>query len=292
MTIQQTKQISLIDFLNSVGHVPTKKRGYEYLYKSPYRNESIASFSVNENLNCFYDFGTGESGDIIKLAQLITGKPLVSDALKFIESVMQSKSFSSSQYYILLKEIKQEIRKEILIKKVKGLSNKALIQYLSSRGISYETASTYCFEIYYQIGEKRYFAIGFENNSGGYELRNKYSKISFSPKDITLIANGESERLSIFEGFIDFLSFIEINQRNKNDTHFLILNSTANIQKAKTFIERYKTVSLYLDNDDSGKRIANDLTKKYSHCIDNSSLYLGYKDLNDFLINQKTINHS
>lgn len=34
---------------------------------------------------------------------------------------------------------------------------------------------------------KWYFAVGFANRSGGYEIRNKYLKGSISPKEITHI---------------------------------------------------------------------------------------------------------
>ncbi len=48
--------------------------------------------------------------------------------------------------------------------------------------------------------------MGFKNNFGGFELRNKYFKGSSSPKEITLISNNSPDRLNVFEGFMDFLS--------------------------------------------------------------------------------------
>jgi hypothetical protein len=48
-------------------------------------------------------------------------------------------------------------------------------------------ATCYLREIHYKAKGKRYFALCFPNDSGGYEIRNPYFKGSFSPKDITTV---------------------------------------------------------------------------------------------------------
>lgn len=70
MTIQEAKQIRIEDFLASLGFHHTKKRNNELLYKSPIRaEEKTESFSVNTEKNLWHDFGIGEGGNIIALAQ-------------------------------------------------------------------------------------------------------------------------------------------------------------------------------------------------------------------------------
>jgi hypothetical protein len=59
---------------------------------------------------------------------------------------------------------------------------------------------------------KKYFAVGFENNSGGYKLRNKYFKGSSSPKDVTQIRFSGAKGIAVFEGFFSFLSYPVINR--------------------------------------------------------------------------------
>ena len=61
-------------------------------------------------------------------------------------------------------------------------------------------------------------AIGFKNDSGGYELRNPYFKGSSSPKDITTFNNGAKEA-TVFEGFIDFLSFMAIHKNQSQNRY-------------------------------------------------------------------------
>ena len=135
------------------------------------------------------------------------------------------------------------------------------------------------------IGGKKYFAIGFLNKSGGYELRNPYFKGSASPKDITIIDNDKAD-ISVFEGFFDFLSFMAIQQSQQVPlTNFLILNSISFFESARAVMERHEKINLYLDHDKTGQnctQYALGVSKKY---IDRSCLYEHYKDLNDWTMN-------
>jgi len=134
------------------------------------------------------------------------------------------------------------------------------------------------------LNDKIYYGIGFKNNSGGYEIRNPYFKSSSSPMDITTFNNGTKEA-SVFEGFMDFLSFMAIPQKQiKTDTDFLILNSVSFFEKARPFMEQHEAVRLYLDRDSTGQnysQYALSLSKKYRH---ESNLYKNHKDLNEWLM--------
>ena len=54
MTIEEAKQIKLQDYLHSLGFSPVKQQGDNLWYKSPFRDESEASFKVNTKLNQWY----------------------------------------------------------------------------------------------------------------------------------------------------------------------------------------------------------------------------------------------
>ena len=73
---------------------------------------------------------------------------------------------------------------------ISRLESPALIRYLAERGIPKEVAQRYCVQVDYELHGKRYYAIGFENNAHGYELRNPFFKGSYPPKNITRISGG------------------------------------------------------------------------------------------------------
>jgi len=124
-------------------------------------------------------------------------------------------------------------------------------------------------------------------------LRNPYFKTSSSPKAITIYENA-SDELCVFEGFFDFLSFMSIYHKLKmRPLNFVILNSLSFFEGARNYMEKHVRVNLYLDRDSAGANLtfyARSLSKCYH---DESVLYEGYKDLNDWMVNigNKSVKH-
>ena len=171
------------------------------------------------------------------------------------------------------------------------LSSPALFSYLRQRGINTERAKRECREVRYLTDGKPYFAVGFPNRSGGYEIRNKLFKGCIAPKDITHIRQGEpKEACCLFEGFMDYLSFLTLRLERCPDhpeldgQDYIVLNSTANLSKAIHPLGGYGRIHCFLDNDKAGMEAVRELQEEYGLRIrDASHIYGGYKDLNDYL---------
>src|SRR3954451_23781281 len=137
--------------------------------------------------------------------------------------------------------------------------------------------------------DKKHTAIGFKNNLGGYELRNKYFKRRSSPKDITLIENNHSIKCSVFEGFFSFLSFQMLAQKDKKNScqppneqiSFLILNSLSFLEKSRKMMEQHEEIHLYIHRDKAGIQAAQRALKWSIKYIDKSHCYKYSKDLNE-----------
>lgn len=166
--------------------------------------------------------------------------------------------------------------------KVSRLTSPALLKYLADRGIPRDIAQRYCVQVDYQLHGKGYYAIGFENNAHGVELRNPFFKGSYPPKHITTIANG-NPRCNVFEGFIDFLSAERLGFNDGMDS--VVLNSVANVAKAITPLADYTVIQCYLDNDAAGRATLTRLRREFGdRVMDKSALYPDNKDLNDYLM--------
>ena len=224
MNIEDVKQISIADYLHSLGYSPVKRQGNSLWYKSPLREEHEASFKVNTDRNLWYDFGAGKGGNIIALA-------------------------------------KRE-----------------------------------CKELHFTNNGRPFFAIGFPNMAGGYEVRNSFFKGSIVPKDITHIRQqGEPrEKCLVFEGFMDYLSFLTLRMKNcltmpdLDRQDYVILNSTVNVPKAIDVLYPYERIHCMLDNDKAGYEATRDIELEYSYRVrDFSHNYRGYSDLNDYLCGRK-----
>ena len=82
----------------------------------------------------------------------------------------------------------------------------------------------------------------------------------------------------------DLLSILESTKNLESEYDFLVLNSTAFLKKAMNSIDGYNRIDLYLDNDLTGKATTQKLISRSNNCLDRSSLYEGYKDMNEWLI--------
>lgn len=270
---QANTQISIRNVLESFSLFPSKDNSKAAFYFAFDREEKTPSLFVNFVKNIAFDFGTGKKYDIVSLVQGIK-QCSVSQALEYLSQF--NFSFKEQMYNITKDGSKYEI---LSISEVKHY---ALIQYLKERRI--ENNIHLLKEIHYKISNKKYFGIGFKNDANGYEVRNKYSKICIGRKDITTIKN-KSNNLRIFEGFMDYLSFKQMEKALKKAlSDYVILNSVTMIFKLEKIIKSYEKIELYFDNDEAGNRATNEVKRLNPYVKDNRILYQNYKDLNDFIM--------
>ena len=88
MDIDAIKEISLMDFLHRLGYDPTGRDSKGLWFYAPYRNERKPSFHVNPRKNVWFDFGSGEGGDIFTLAGVLSGKTDFVELARYIAEKM------------------------------------------------------------------------------------------------------------------------------------------------------------------------------------------------------------
>ncbi len=171
MTIEEAKSIRIADYLHSLGYSPVKQQGINLWYKSPFREESEASFKVNTEREQWYDFGLGKGGNIIALAAHLYATDHVPYILKRIAEQtphVRPVSFSFG------KQSSSEPSFQQL--EIVPLSSPALLAYLQGRGINTELAKRECSEARFTHNGKRYFAIAFPNASVGLRFATAISR--------------------------------------------------------------------------------------------------------------------
>ena len=178
-------------------------------------------------------------------------------------------------------------RREII--SVQSLTNPYLLRYIAERGISLSIANRVCSEIRYNNTNRTYYAIGFANDAGGWEIRSPYFKGCIAPKTITTISKG-TDVLQIFEGFMDFLSWQTLNLSSTCDT--IVLNSLALLPRIQEKLKSYKQVESFLDNDEAGRKSFDVLKQFCPSIIDGSVRYRTHKDLNEWLVSQSNVQES
>lgn len=311
MNSHQAKQIPLTKILEQLGYSPHHEARGDVWYFSPFRKESEASFKIDTRQNVWFDYGEGAGGNGLDLINYLHYGRKCADGsdVSFVLGKLTELTgeYSERRDYqtpdLFSRPAStgspQKSESTLEVVRVRELRNEALTGYLRERGISLATAHPYVKEIYYKYGGKNYFALCFANDSGGYELRNKYFKGVHGSKDISVIGrknfanekkiDGE-QAVTVFEGFMDFLSALEYHGKPVT-TPVIVLNSVAMKDRTVEAIKGMEAskVYLYLDNDVAGRELSGYFQQQLQDVaiIDNSDLYAEHKDFNEFLVSGK-----
>ena len=340
--IPYSNRISIRDFLARRGIQPKYERNGYGMYLSPLREERTPSFKVDYVRNLWYDFGLGEGGTLLTLVMRLERCDRYA-AIRILSSgeirQAESTSLSSGIYERPAVGGVSPVMRLAAVPALRILSDAplhhpVLIGYLASRGIAQRIAAGYCREVRYEVNGRAFFAVGFRNDAGGWELRSERFKGGSSPKYTTTLkgcnaisainaiadndaitdcpATGatasfhagndpmacESDRamsashasVMVFEGFIDFLSYLSLANNIHPVSDTVVLNSVVNLSKAVPFLNRHSVIHAFFDNDETGRKTTSDLHRlcPRSEIIDQSCFYRRYKDVNDYLIARKT----
>ena len=258
--------IGIREYLLRRGLQPHHETATHGMFLSPLREERTPSFSVRYDKGLWYDFGLGEGGTLLQLVMRLEGCGMA-EAIRRLR-----KGFTDEVPYQPLPTASAREDSPLRILSVGGIRHPALIGYLRERGIDPAVAGALCREVHYAVGERRFFAIGFRNDAGGWELRSARFKGGSSPKHITTIDN-RSDTVIAFEGFMDFLAYLSLKHPERLRIDAAVLNSVVNLPKAVPFISRHPVIRTFFDNDEAGRKATADLIRlcPRSEVIDQSS---------------------
>ena len=283
------KRYSIMEYLERKGIRPVRRTPAYAMYRSPFREETHPSFKVDTEKNLWIDYGEGRGGSIIDLCMRMEGCTL-SEAIRRLGQ----NAPDNGTYNFLNNFVPNNPQPAMAVNGARRLIEISdtlpphLQDYLTKeRCIDLEKAMPFLKCISYEVRGRHYQAIGFANLSGGYELRDdKTFKGTIAPKDITPIFTDRAEPVCIFEGFMDFLSFLSMKEEITN--HCLVMNSVSNVARTIRYLnDRHLThIRAFLDNDEAGRRAVQDFMKAGFHVEDMNIHYKDFKDLNDFHVSR------
>lgn len=282
MDAKAINKFPIREYLAAQGIRPAKDRGYYGLYRSPFREDRTPSMKVDYDKNLWIDYGAGEGGTLIDLVMRME-RCDAGEAMLRLERHINGMSVSS----FTGKNLAPQRPPSIIIDRVRTLENPALLAYLTERGIDLAAARAHCSEVHYYVVDKSYFAVGFRNDAGGWELRNRYFK-GCTSKALTT-RRGDYPTCLVFEGFMDYLSFLTLKHNSTPPHNIVVLNSVTNLAKAVPFIASHEQVYAYLDNDEAGRKATSELKEACRNLSDQSVHYRLHNDLNDYLRSRRPV---
>ena len=294
------KRYPIVEYLERKGIKPVRRTPVYALYRSPLRAETHPSFKVDTEKNLWIDYADGRGGGIIDLYMQLEGYTL-SEAIRILGRNVPDTTYSSRMEYVHGTSKLESIRQAAANgrRRLIGISDTLpshLQKYLTEeRCINIEKATPFLRCISYEVRGHHYQAIGFANQSGGYELRDNGSfKGTIAPKDSTPIfidklRDKDTDKIQpvcVFEGFMDFLSLLSM--KEEVTSVCLVMNSVSNVARAIRYLnDRHLThIRAFLDNDDAGKRATNDFIRAGFKVEDMSVHYGNFKDLNEYHVHR------
>lgn len=272
---------SIVDLLSRLGFEPVNKAGKEKRFVSMLRDSDITpSFSVNDRKGAWRDFGDDTGGNIIDFGLRYWPRLSFSEVL---EKIVETCDGPVQNYQRQQGPVK-EPNYQILDIKDLGC-NYAILNYLESRGIA-SVAGGRLKEIYYYVEDEakkrnNFFAAGWQNEQGAWEVRNVNFKGCLGHKAISFIPNSE-RKLAVFEGFFNYLSWLTENPFATESV--LVLNSLSLLHPGIIKAQQFECIALYLDNDPSGRQATNNFIATLPQAKDCAYKYEGYNDYNDRIV--------
>jgi len=281
------KRYPITAYLESKGITPVRRLATYAMYRSPLRDERHPSFKVDTEKNLWIDYAESRGGSIIDLCMRLEGCTLPEAIRRLGQMVLgrMENDCPRTESYRHAAESVSSCRKLI------GISDDLpphLQDYLSKvRCIDLGRAQPFLRCVRYEVQGRTYEVIGFANLSGGYELRGTGRfKGTLAPKDITPAFPDGRQPVCLFEGFMDFLSFLSM--KEKAGSHCLVMNSVANVGRCIRYLRERHITSLraFLDNDDAGRRTLGTFIEAGFLVEDMSVHYRRCKDLNEFHVSR------
>ena len=253
------KRYSIVEYLERKGIKPARKTPTYAVYRSPLREEVHPSFKVDTEKNLWIDYAEGRGGSIIDLCMRLEDCTLSEAICRLGQKALERTAYCSCSSKRET-SISPNQRKDVTASGTRRLTSISdtlpphLQEYLEKeRCIDLKKATPFLKCISYEVRGKRYEAIGFANSSGGYELRdNNTFKGTIAPKNITPIFEDKAQPVCLFEGFMDFLSFLSMKGEVSNQC--LVMNSVSNVARSIHYLNERNITSVraFLDNDDAG----------------------------------------
>lgn len=296
VNIDGVREISIADFLAQLGHYPIRSFGGELFYRSMLREENNASLTVNEQMGVWFDHGGAnqsgiKGGNIIDLCMSYWYPATFPEVLQKISDLM---AISLREVVGTNQQEKQQSARvsepNYRINEVKEIgSHPAIVRYLQSRGIL-EQARGRMMEVHYSFESgpnqgRKFFSAGWQNELGSWELSNKVGQTDFKAclgqKSISFIGN-DPKKLSIFEGYMDYLSWLWDNPQSTNS--IIVLNSVNLLDIAIGRSVGYAEIDIFFDRDKAGLAALVKFRQELPHANDRSDVYRKYKDYNEMLL--------
>jgi len=246
------EQVSLSMLLSRLGYQPAKSSGDEKLYLNVLRDtETSPTFAINTQLGMWFDRFTKKSGDIIDFGMAYwagLNSDQVIEKISQLCACPQENNVNNQRAGRKRRAVKIPYYH---IAETKPIGcNPEITAYLQSQGILEITLGQLKEVYYYVVDEKHrrkdFFAAGWQNENGGWEVMGRNFAGCLGRKGMTFIA-GDTNSLMMFEDYISYLSWKYANRTAGHS--ILVMNSPEFLPAAKSRAAKFRDVAVFFGKE-------------------------------------------
>jgi hypothetical protein len=261
------EQVSLSMLLSRLGYQPAKSSGDEKLYLNVLRDtETSPTFAINTQLGMWFDRLTKKSGDIIDFGMAYWSGLNSDQVMEKINLLC-----ASPQETIVSDHRAGRRRRAVKIPyyhiaETRPIGcNPEITTYLQSQGI-WEISIGQLKEVYYYVVDEKhrrkdFFAAGWQNENGGWEVMGRNFAGCLGRKGMTFIA-GDTDSLILFEDYISYLSW---KYANRTASHsILVMNASEFLPAAKSRAAKFRDVAVFFGKEHLDEQLLSAIEKANS----------------------------
>jgi hypothetical protein len=248
------EQASLSMLLSRLGHQPAKSSGEEELYLNVLRDtEIIPTFIINSRLGIWFDRLTKKSGDIVDFGMVYWSGLGIDQVLERISELCACNQEAQVTGHQTRRKRRAVKIPYYHIAETRPLgSNQEIAAYLQSQGI-WEIAIGHLKEVYYYVVDEKhrrkdFFAAGWQNENGGWEVRGRNFRGCLGRKGMTFIP-GQASKLVLFGDYISYLSWKY--EHRTTTANILVMNAPEFLPAAKSRAAKFTDVAFFIGEEQS-----------------------------------------
>lgn len=293
--IEELNRINLVDFMQRCWQVSFVREGARFVALSPFRQESTASFYVQEQADghwVYFDHGSGRGGTIIDAVMDCEGLSDVSQAIARVRLLAQQVNLLSSTVASSWSD--QPLDLEYLVGKMEKNACAPVREYLVGRGIAASLVDSLVSGrqvVHNRVHDGSYCCFVIRDAAGC--LRGLFNRKIAGPasRDRFLLGRQhpfcldwdrlvQSSRIHVCESIIDGLS---VQTLDPEACVLCLPGACYDVRRLAIHIHEGPVLVDAFDADESGRKAARGLREHFcSHTIDRYDLQ-GYHDVNDLL---------
>lgn len=261
------EQVSLSMLLSRLGHQPARSSGEEQLYKNVLRDaETSPTLAINTRLGIWFDRFTKKSGDIIDFGMAYWSGLSSDQVIEKISQLCAHHQEASVRDQSTGRKRRAVKIPYYHISETRPIGcNTEITAYLQSQGI-WEIVLGQLKEVYYYVVDEKhrrkdFFAAGWQNENGGWEVRGRNFAGCLGRKGMTFI-QGDTNSLVLFEDYISYLSWKYANRTAGHS--ILVMNAPEFLPAAKSRAAKFRDVAVFFGKEHLDEQLLSAIEKANS----------------------------